>query len=105
MKKQLMRNTQKGILTGVCAGLGDYFNIPAWVVRLIFIVPVLPFILSFISGVMSIAVYVILAMVLPSKKQLEERDVVEVDYEIVDTVDDDDDIVDCSNDSEEKVGN
>ncbi len=35
-KRQLQRNTEKGKIAGVCAGLADYLNIETWVVRLIF---------------------------------------------------------------------
>lgn len=90
MKKHLMRNTEKGIIAGVCAGLGDYFNISPWIFRAIFVLPVLPFVLNFASGVLSIVVYILLAIFMPSKQRLEEGEVVEVDYEIVDDDEDSD---------------
>src|SRR3990172_5424086 len=33
----LYRNTEAGLIAGVCAGLGDHFEIDHWVMRLIFI--------------------------------------------------------------------
>ena len=33
----LYRNTEEGILAGVCSGLGDHFEVDHWVMRLIFI--------------------------------------------------------------------
>ena len=33
----LYRNTEDGIIAGVCAGLGDHFEIDHWVTRLLFI--------------------------------------------------------------------
>lgn len=33
----LYRNTEDGIIAGVCAGLGDHFEIDHWVMRLLFI--------------------------------------------------------------------
>jgi phage shock protein C len=33
----LYRNTEDGIIAGVCAGLGDHFEIAHWVMRVIFI--------------------------------------------------------------------
>jgi len=33
----LYRNTEEGMIAGVCAGLGDHFEIDHWVMRLIFI--------------------------------------------------------------------
>ena len=35
--KNLYRNTEEGIVSGVCAGLGDHFEIAHWVMRVIFI--------------------------------------------------------------------
>ncbi|RUO77406.1 envelope stress response membrane protein PspC [Idiomarina seosinensis] len=35
-KRQLRRNTEKGKLAGVCAGLADYLNIETWIVRVVF---------------------------------------------------------------------
>lgn len=35
--KNLYRNTEEGIIAGVCAGLGDHFEIAHWVMRVIFI--------------------------------------------------------------------
>ena len=36
-KRELHRNTEKGKLAGVCAGLADYLNIETWIVRVVFI--------------------------------------------------------------------
>lgn len=84
MKKQLLRDTKKGLIAGVCAGLGEYFNISPWIFRVLFILPVLPTVLNFLSGVASIVLYVALALFIPSRKLIDEREVVEVDYEIID---------------------
>lgn len=35
-KRQLQRNTEKGKLAGVCAGLADYLNVETWIVRVVF---------------------------------------------------------------------
>ena len=35
MRKKLHRNTKDGIMFGVCAGLGDYLNIDAAFIRVI----------------------------------------------------------------------
>lgn len=35
-KRELRRNTEKGKLAGVCAGLADYLNVEAWIVRVVF---------------------------------------------------------------------
>lgn len=36
--KQLYRYTREGKIAGVCAGIGEYFNIDPVIIRLIFIV-------------------------------------------------------------------
>jgi|LGOV01.1.fsa_nt_gb phage shock protein PspC (stress-responsive transcriptional regulator) len=102
MKKKLMRNTEKGIIAGVCAGFGDYFHISPWIFRIAFIIPVLPFILTGVATIVSIGVYILCVIFIPNKKQIEEGDVVEVDYEIVeDDQEDDDDVIDYRDDSKE----
>ncbi len=84
MRKRLARNKNNAILAGVCAGLGDYFKLSAWIFRIIFLIPVLPFILTFWAGVISILIYLLLAIILPAREQIEDREIIEVDYEIID---------------------
>ena len=52
--KNLYRNREAGIIAGVCAGLGDHFEIDHWVMRLIFIGAVL------FTGPYALLAYVIL---------------------------------------------
>ncbi len=102
MKKQLVKSKKRAILAGVCAGLGEYCNISPWIFRGLFL---LPFVLRFVPGILSIIVYILLAVVLPGNKRIENQDVVEVDYEIIDD-NSDEEIIDFSNEktgSEEKV--
>lgn len=97
-----MKSKKRAILAGVCAGLGEYCNISPWVFRGLFL---LPFVLRFVPGILSIIVYILLAVVLPGNKRIENQDVVEVDYEIIDD-NSDEEIIDFSNEktgSEEKV--
>lgn len=101
MKKHLLKDPKKGIIAGVCAGLGEYCHISPWIFRALFILPVLPFILNFFSGVVSIVVYVLLAIFIPDKNRIEERDVVEVDYEIIEDDVDAEDVMDFSEDGKE----
>lgn len=35
--RNLYRNDRKGKIAGVCAGFADYFDVPVWVARLVFI--------------------------------------------------------------------
>jgi phage shock protein C len=36
-QRNLYRNTHNGKIAGVCAGFADYFDVPVWVARLVFI--------------------------------------------------------------------
>ncbi|PKK87513.1 MAG: hypothetical protein CVV64_21985 [Candidatus Wallbacteria bacterium HGW-Wallbacteria-1] len=102
MKKQLMKSKKRAIVAGVCAGLGEYCNISPWVFRGLFL---LPFVLRFVPGILSIIVYILLAVVLPGTQRIEDQDVVEVDYEIIDD-NNEEEIIDFSDEktgSEEKV--
>jgi len=102
MKKQLVKSKKRAILAGVCAGLGEYCNISPWVFRGLFL---LPFVLRFVPGILSIIVYILLTVVLPGNKRIEDQDVVEVDYEIIDD-NNEEEIIDFSDEktgSQEKV--
>jgi len=55
MDKKLCKSTRNRVLAGVCGGIGEYFNISPFIVRLIFL---------FTSGGTAI-VYIILAIFLP----------------------------------------
>ena len=55
--KPLTRSTSNRMIAGVCAGLGEYFNIDPTIVRLLFV-------LAFFTGFGGIAiVYLIMAIV------------------------------------------
>jgi phage shock protein C len=55
-----MRSSSDRIISGVCGGLAEYFNIDSAIVRLVFVLAVL-------SGI-SPLVYVVLWIVLPEQK-------------------------------------
>jgi phage shock protein C len=55
MKKRLYRYPQRGMLMGVCQGIGEYFNVSADLVRLVFIL--------FLAS--NIFIYFILALIMP----------------------------------------
>lgn len=59
MKKRLVRNTDDGLLGGVCAGIADYMDMDVTVVRLLWIV------LSYALGV-GIITYLIVWVIMPS---------------------------------------
>jgi phage shock protein C len=62
--KPLTRSTSNRMIAGVCAGLGEYFNIDPTIVRLLAV-------LAFFTGFGGIAiVYLIMALVVPEPAQM-----------------------------------
>ena len=59
--KPLTRSTTNRMIAGVCAGLGNYFNIDPTVVRLLFVLGV------FLAGPAMLLVYIIMAVVTPEE--------------------------------------
>jgi phage shock protein C len=57
--KQLTRSTSNRMITGVCAGLGEYLNIDPTVVRLLFILAL------FLTGPGILIAYLIMAIIVP----------------------------------------
>lgn len=60
MSKQLTRNPNDKIIAGVAGGLADYFGIDATIVRIVFLLMLLP-------GGISPLVYVLLWVVMPER--------------------------------------
>lgn len=89
MKKKLYKNKKDGIFAGVCQGFGEYFGLSPWIFRLLFVLPVLPSILTFFAGVASILLYILLANILKDKDNVDDK-VIEVEYEILDDDEKDD---------------
>jgi phage shock protein PspC (stress-responsive transcriptional regulator) len=58
MQKRLYRTSRGKVLAGVCAGLGEYFNIDPVVVRVLFVLG------TFLGGP-GIIIYLILMLLLP----------------------------------------
>lgn len=91
-KKRLLRDKKNGIISGVCQGIGEYFGVSPWIFRVLFILPVLPFILNFISGLVSVLLYLFLSAVIRDKGGVMQDDtVIEVEYEVVDDEEDEND--------------
>lgn len=58
--KKLYRSRQDRMISGVCGGLGEYFNIDATLIRLAFVA------FTFISwGIGGLVVYLIAAVIIP----------------------------------------
>ncbi|MEG0379314.1 MAG: PspC domain-containing protein [Eubacterium sp.] len=83
-KKRLGRDKKNGIISGVCQGIGEYLNLSPWIFRVLFVLPVLPFVLTFFAGVISIGLYILLSVVLKDQAKLPDDNVIEVEYEVVD---------------------
>ncbi len=68
--KKLYLDKKKAKISGVCAGLGDYFGIDPTLVRIAFVVGTLA-----TGGAPFIVAYALLAFIMPdsAKKTLEER--------------------------------
>jgi phage shock protein C len=62
LNKKLIRDTDNAMLFGVCAGLGEYFNVDTTIIRLLWIV--LTAFTGFIPGMVA---YVVAAIVIPQK--------------------------------------
>ena len=71
----LYRNTEAGVIAGVCAGLGDHFAIDHWVMRLIFIGAFL------FTGPYVILAYIICWFMLAPRKAEYYEEFVEYDEE------------------------
>lgn len=78
--KKLERDPADRVIAGVCSGLSDYFNIDVAFMRVIFVV-------AFLCGSFGFWLYIILWIVIPSKKILGQNSQNE-DYQGVENVDD-----------------
>ena len=63
---RMYRDPDNRILGGVCAGMGAYWNIEPWILRIIFLALIL-------AGGLSILVYLILYIVLPEAKTTAQK--------------------------------
>ena len=58
--KKLYRLPEEGMVGGVCAGLGEYFDIDKTIIRLIFVFLAL-------AGMSGVLIYLVLLLVVPVK--------------------------------------
>ncbi len=61
MTKRLYRSTENKMIGGVCGGLAEYFNIDPVIVRILFVILLLP------GGLPGFLPYVILWIIVPEK--------------------------------------
>lgn len=66
MKKRLYRIPEKGQLTGVAAGLAEYFEIDVTVVRVLLVV------VTFLTSGLAVLVYFAMALILPVRGKRDE---------------------------------
>lgn len=66
--KRLYRSTTDKKIAGVCGGIGEYFSVDATIIRVIFVVLLLP------GGLPGFLPYVILWFVIPRKDTTEIQD-------------------------------
>lgn len=59
--KKLYRIPEEGMLSGVCAGLAEYFNVDVTIIRLLWVLTL------FVAGT-GILAYLVCAIVIPKKK-------------------------------------
>lgn len=64
--RRLFRDTEHGMVSGVAAGLANYFHIDAVIVRILFII-------ATVTGGWGIPVYIILWLIIPEAKTSSER--------------------------------
>ncbi|MEC9485379.1 MAG: PspC domain-containing protein [Candidatus Izemoplasma sp.] len=64
-QKRLYKNGEEAVIAGVCQGIAEYIDVDVTIVRLLTV-----FIAIFTSGVPVVLIYIIMAIVLPEKKEL-----------------------------------
>lgn len=60
-QKRLYKSSTNRVLSGVCGGIGEYFNIDPTIIRLIFVL----FIFGVGSGLLA---YIVAAIIMPEQK-------------------------------------
>jgi len=71
--KRLYRSTTDRKIAGVCGGLAEYFNIDPTIIRVIFILLLLP------GGLPGFVPYVILWLVIPYSPQKDHSNIIDVE--------------------------
>jgi phage shock protein PspC (stress-responsive transcriptional regulator) len=78
VRKKLYRDTDEKMIAGVCSGLANYFGIKVWIVRALFLLPVLSMIFAwnhffFNVSPTSFIIYIIFWLVMPEAKSTSEK--------------------------------
>ena len=72
MRKRLYRSRKDKILAGVCGGLGEYFNLDPVIIRVIFIMLMLP------GGLPGIVPYLAIWLIVPLEPRGNKKDPIDV---------------------------
>lgn len=59
--RRFHRDSERGMVLGVCAGLGEYFELPVWLTRIVAVV------LAWFFMVPTVVAYIIAALLMPAK--------------------------------------
>ena len=70
--KKLYRSESDKRIAGVCGGIAEYFEVDATIIRIAFLILLLP------GGFPGLLLYLILWIVVPLKPQLKKDDVIDV---------------------------
>lgn len=78
VRKKLYRDTDEKMIAGVCSGLANYFGIKVWIIRILFLLPILIMIfewdrLFFNITPSSFIIYIIFWLVIPEAKTTSEK--------------------------------
>jgi len=78
VRKKLYRDTDEKMIAGVCSGLAHYFGIKVWIIRTLFLLPVLSMIFEwnhffFNVSPSSFIIYIIFWLVMPEAKTTSEK--------------------------------
>lgn len=71
------------MISGVCQGLGDYFNLSPLIFRGIFLAPFLLWFLIGFLALFSVGTYIILSNVLPDIEDVNPDAIENVEYEVL----------------------
>lgn len=69
VSKKLYRSEEDKIIFGVCGGLSEYFEVDPVIVRIVFLL------LLFTSNGVGLVLYLMLALILPSKAESKKEDI------------------------------
>ena len=68
MNREVLRRSRNSILTGVCAGLAEYFGWDVKRTRVVYLVA------TFVTGGAGIVIYIALALVMPPPSEFDIND-------------------------------